>query len=414
MNKIFRVIWSHAQQAWVVVSELVKSHTKTSACTDKRAQVCTSDYFLDKQQDKFKLSLLSLVLLGIFFSSVGSAAWFEDGGSGSRGYNNDTIAVGYNSRAGGGSIAIGGLSKAESSHAVAMGFDAKAIGENSTAVGVRTQAGSNSVAYGYGAKAQGTGSVAIGSQAKVDGNNGAIAIGFKAKAGFQRSVVIGDEATWVTVENKRTSATENGRGQNSVIVGAHAKAARNSTALGSQAEAKAFSATALGSLAKAKGEFSIAIGGGDITNAAIADGHRAIAMGYKSNAGAYAVALGSESKGAGKNSIAIGNLARTTGPDSVVVGANINVTDGQLVAIGYQASAKSHSTALGYKASAGGMHSVAVGEEAKTTPDRATALGNNTVVSVGGGVALGYGSRAETAGNVDGERQLHSVTTEST
>ncbi|MCT8617448.1 hypothetical protein KZ369_10950, partial [Glaesserella parasuis] len=23
-------IWSHAQQAWVVVSELVKSHTKTS------------------------------------------------------------------------------------------------------------------------------------------------------------------------------------------------------------------------------------------------------------------------------------------------------------------------------------------------------------------------------------------------
>ncbi|MCT8822707.1 hypothetical protein KZ426_11195, partial [Glaesserella parasuis] len=24
------VIWSHAQQAWVVVSELVKSHTKTS------------------------------------------------------------------------------------------------------------------------------------------------------------------------------------------------------------------------------------------------------------------------------------------------------------------------------------------------------------------------------------------------
>ncbi|MXO45922.1 hypothetical protein GNY93_06720, partial [Glaesserella parasuis] len=73
MNKIFRVIWSHVQQAWVVVSELVKSHTKTSACTDKRAQVCTSHYFLDKQQDKFKLSFLSLVLLGIFFSPVGLA-----------------------------------------------------------------------------------------------------------------------------------------------------------------------------------------------------------------------------------------------------------------------------------------------------------------------------------------------------
>ncbi|MDP0364883.1 ESPR domain-containing protein, partial [Glaesserella parasuis] len=73
MNKIFRVIWNHVQQAWVVVSELVKSHTKTSTYTDKRAQLCTSHYFLDKQQDKFKLSLLSLVLLGIFFSPVGSA-----------------------------------------------------------------------------------------------------------------------------------------------------------------------------------------------------------------------------------------------------------------------------------------------------------------------------------------------------
>ncbi|MDP0265068.1 hypothetical protein Q7290_10885, partial [Glaesserella parasuis] len=368
--------------------------------------------FLDKQQDKFKLSLLSLVLLGIFFSSVGLAAWFEDGGDGSRGYNNDTIAVGYNSRAGGGSIAMGGLSKAESSHAVAIGFDAQAIGENSTAVGVRTRAGSNSAAYGYGAQAQGTNSVAIGSQAKVDANNGAIAIGFKANAGFQNSVVIGDEAKWVTVENKRTSATENGRGQNSVIVGAYAKAARNSTALGSTAEAKALSATALGSFAKAKGEFSIAIGGGDISNATIADGHRSIAMGYKSNAGAYAVALGSESKGTGANSIAIGNLARTTGADSVVVGANINVTHGQLVAVGYQASAKSHSTALGYKASASGTHSVAVGDQASTTPDRATALGHNTVVSVGGGVALGYGSNASTAGGVEGLKQAHSVVTE--
>ncbi|MDG6462061.1 hypothetical protein QA289_11255, partial [Glaesserella parasuis] len=87
-----------------------------------------------------------------------------------------------------------------------------------------------------------------------------------------------------------------------------------------------------------------------------------------------------------------------------VVGANIDVTDGQLVAIGYQASAKSHATALGYKASAGGMHSVAVGEEAMINVGaaRATALGNNTVVTVGGGVALGYGSKADTAGGVVG------------
>ncbi|MDG6272909.1 hypothetical protein P9K33_10880, partial [Glaesserella parasuis] len=45
---------------------------------------------------------------------------------------------------------------------------------------------------------------------------------------------------------------------------------------------------------------------------------------------------------------------------------------------------------------------------------RATALGNNTVVTVGGGVALGYGSNASTAGGVVGLKQNHSVTTEAT
>ncbi|MDP0118727.1 hypothetical protein Q7357_11145, partial [Glaesserella parasuis] len=37
---------------------------------------------------------------------------------------------------------------------------------------------------------------------------------------------------------------------------------------------------------------------------------------------------------------------------------------------------------------------------------------NNTVVTVGGGVALGYGSKADTAGGVEGLKQAHSVTTE--
>ncbi|MDP0057066.1 hypothetical protein Q7344_11155, partial [Glaesserella parasuis] len=35
----------------------------------------------------------------------------------------------------------------------------------------------------------------------------------------------------------------------------------------------------------------------------------------------------------------------------------------------------------------------------------------NTVVTVGGGVALGYGSRAETRGGIEGEKQTYSVTT---
>ncbi|MCT8585049.1 hypothetical protein KZ399_11620, partial [Glaesserella parasuis] len=65
-------------------------------------------------------------------------------------------------------------------------------------------------------------------------------------------------------------------------------------------------------------------------------------------------------------------------------------------------------------ATAYGTGSVAVGERATTNNqvNRATALGNNSIVTVGGGVALGYGSRADTTGGVDGEKQPHSITTE--
>ncbi|MDO9909935.1 hypothetical protein Q7436_10790, partial [Glaesserella parasuis] len=156
------------------------SHTKTSTYTNKRAQLCTSHYFLDKQQDKFKLSLLSLVLLGIFFSPVGSAAeWFQNGSSaGFRGYNGDSIGIGRDSKVGPGSITIGAQSKAESTTAVAIGFDARALANNSTAVGARTIADFYSAAYGHRARALGTHSVAVGEEAVTNQNiNRATALG---------------------------------------------------------------------------------------------------------------------------------------------------------------------------------------------------------------------------------------------
>ncbi|WP_272951739.1 ESPR-type extended signal peptide-containing protein, partial [Glaesserella parasuis] len=345
MNKIFRVIWSHAQQAWVVVSELVKSHTKTSTYTNKRAQVCTSHYFLDKQQDKFKLSFLSLVLLSIFFNPVlgvqhtGKPYLQDEATKSSLGTDDGTIGIGKKSEAGYGAIAIGEVAKAKARHNVAIGYKA----DSGTQV--------NTITIGYNTKVSG---------------QEAIAIGKESKAG-EKSVVLGGQA-------KGTST--------------------QTVAIGNLATASASQSIAIGARSKSTAEYGIAVGGG-------------------ATAGKNAVAVGRNSNGGGTDSIAIGNSAKTTGADSVVVGANINVTDGQLVAIGYQASAKSHSTALGYKASAGGMHSVAVGESAMTNDGaaRATALGNNTVVTVGGGVALGYGSRAETRGGIEGEKQTYSVTT---
>ncbi|MDP0402650.1 ESPR-type extended signal peptide-containing protein, partial [Glaesserella parasuis] len=209
MNKIFRVIWSHAQQAWVVVSELVKSHTKTSTYTDKRAQVCTSDYFLDKQQDKFKLSLLSLVLLGIFFSSEGLAAeYFVAGASASvNGSDDGTIGIGKESKASYGAVAIGQQAKAEGRHNIAIGYDSNTgthnnsitignntlgSGENVVAIGTRSKAGGRSVVLGGSAEGNTTQTVVIGNLAKATGSQ-SIAIGADAKAEGYGSISIGGD-----------------------------------------------------------------------------------------------------------------------------------------------------------------------------------------------------------------------------
>ncbi|MCT8552020.1 YadA-like family protein, partial [Glaesserella parasuis] len=157
-------------------------------------QVCTSDYFLDKQQDKFKLSLLSLVLIGIFFSPpVGSTEYVVGGASiGSRGYNGDSIGIGREARVGPGSIAIGAISKAESTTAVAIGFDTQATHSDATAVGARSRAAYRSAAYGHHARALGERSVAVGENAVINaGAARATAIGHNSIVTVAGGVALG-------------------------------------------------------------------------------------------------------------------------------------------------------------------------------------------------------------------------------
>ncbi|MWQ35938.1 hypothetical protein F9861_10900, partial [Glaesserella parasuis] len=394
------------------------------AYTDKRAQVCTSDYFLDKQQDKFKLSLLSLVLLGIFFSPSAAAnttntaqPYLRDGATTSNnGHDDGTIGIGKESKASYGAVAIGQKAKAEGRHNVAIGYGAdsgtdansitigyntKVSGQEAIAIGKESKAGGRSVVLGGQAEGTTTQTVVIGNLAKASASQ-SIAIGADAKAEGYGSISIGGDDLDQTdyhannANNGSSRRTTTAKGKASVAIGGLSLATGDgSIVVGPLASASHTEGIAIGARSKSTAEYGIAVGGG-------------------ATAGKNAVAVGRDSKGTGTDSIAIGNSAKTTGADSVVVGASINVTGEKLVAIGREANSGSHSTALGYKASAGGMHSVAVGESAMTNDGaaRATALGNNTVVTVGGGVALGYGSRAETAGNVAGERQAHSVVTE--
>ncbi|MDG6805936.1 hypothetical protein QA263_10930, partial [Glaesserella parasuis] len=272
-----------------------------------------------------------LVLLSIFFSPVGSAAYLQDGAGGPT--DEGSIGIGRDSRVGPGSIVIGQLSNAEGRTAIAIGYFANALPLKS---------------------------IALGTEANVTQSE-AIAIGADASASGSQSVTIGANT-------------------------------------------------------RAEGYGSISIGGDDLdtTEYQTVDGFEQYA---KTTArGRAAIAIGGKSKAVGDGSVVIGPVSQASGKEGVAIGAKSTSNGDYGVAVGSSSVAGSHSASLGYLATAHGTGSVAVGERATTNNqvNRATALGNNSIVLVGGGVALGYGSTAEMAGGVDGARQLHSVTTEST
>ncbi|MFW9272619.1 ESPR-type extended signal peptide-containing protein, partial [Glaesserella parasuis] len=251
MNKIFRVIWSHAQQAWVVVSELVKSHTKTSTCTDKRAQVCTSDYFLDKQQDKFKLSLLSLVLIAIGSSSEAEGR---------------TAILGEGARATGEqAIAIGNLASASKSQSIAIGADVKAEGYGSISIGgddLNTTKYQNSN-YSRTTTTIGKASIAIGGMS--------VAVG-------EGSIVVGPIAYASNVEGIAIGASSKSTADYGIAVGGNANAGSYAIAFGKSATASQVGASAFGENAKATAERATALG-----NNARADMKYGVALGYQSS-----------------------------------------------------------------------------------------------------------------------------------
>ncbi|MCT8738515.1 hypothetical protein KZ332_08685, partial [Glaesserella parasuis] len=344
--------------------------------------------FLDKQQDKFKLGFLSLVLLGIFFSPVGSAAWLQDGssqGSGG-GIDDGSIGIGRNSEVGPGAITIGQFSDASGRTAIAIGYNTKARYHRSIALGTGAKAIQNeAIVIGQDAVASAIQSVAIGTDSQASGYR-SISIGYQADAALE-----------------------------SISLGRQANAAHTQTiAIGAAAIASGSQSVAIGGDTKAEGYGSISIGGDDLntTEYQTVDGFQQYA---KTTArGKAAIAIGGKSKAVGDGSVVIGPVSQATHIEGVAIGAKSTSNGEYGVAVGGNSVAGSHSASLGYLATAHGTGSVAVGERAQTNQvNRATALGNNSIVTVGGGVALGYGSTAETRGGVDGVKQSYSVTEES-
>ncbi|MDE3996375.1 YadA-like family protein, partial [Glaesserella parasuis] len=232
--------------------ELVKSHTKTSAYTDKRAQVCTSDYFLDKQQDKFKLSLLSLVLIAIGSSSEAEGR---------------TVVSGEGANATGEqAIAIGNLAIASGGQSIAIGADTKATGYGSISIGgddLNTTKYQNSN-YFRTTTASGKASITIGGMS--------VAVG-------EGSIVVGPIAYATHAEGIAIGASSKSTADYGIAVGGNANAGSYAVAFGKSATASQVGASAFGENAKATAERATALG-----NNAIADTKYGVALGYQSKA----------------------------------------------------------------------------------------------------------------------------------
>ena len=257
MNQIFRVIWNHATQSWVAVSELTKAHKKQSRNSLKA--VLGGALVL--------LSINTAEAAAVGIESTNGATIVP--GDTKTGPDGVSIGVGTDTSAGANNVAIGKNAK--------VGNDAKG----------RTQPSGQSVAIGggnlphEGARALGQQSVAIGGNTIAEGNS-SIAIGnddvdaavtvsttYTNSDGNTVRGTIGEAYTNLTGKNLHTDGgryKDTKSGEAAVAIGVKAQAGDISVALGTGAAAEKVNAVVLGSGASATFDNSVALGGGSTTD----------------------------------------------------------------------------------------------------------------------------------------------------
>ena len=267
MNRVYKVIWNKGKNCYSVVSEIAKTHGKSSGYRKKAVTAV------------MVLSLLSAGGLtyaedpatpapepdnGRHYFSYGSndsanpkgSNWNNDGAKGA-----SAIAVGqyagaqgtfgmavgqYAGAKGDYGTAVGSFAQAGGTAATATGSSAKAMGEFSTATGSNAVAnGQISAAFGSGANATGTAAIAAGSNA-VANEKTSSAFGSAAKATGVGATALG---VWAQAKSNE-----------SVAVGAYTVAEKHAAAIGPQAKALSEQAVAVGGKAEAQAAFSLAVG----------------------------------------------------------------------------------------------------------------------------------------------------------
>ena len=429
MNKVFRVVWHHATQSWIAVSELSRQKGKTAASADERADISSKGILASTVTTA--LLVLGATMPGTVLAApitanniqptnqhfVSVAATHSDTDiSREANYNNDaakapgSVAIGtgasvaFEDKNGEGygareAIAIGQNATVKlkgkictdctpvedpaSEAAIAIGRDTVAAGKGATALGVGANAEAHgvsiginastnfsSIAIGVESKSLGKNAVAMGSSAKTEANaNNAIAIGNGAYAQKQSDLAVGD--------------------------GAKALDAQGS-AFGVNATASGNGATAIGGLTGASGWLSTSVG-----YSSQSAGSGSFAGGARANAnGSGAISIGMNSTSTNTNSTALGAFANAAGPHSTALGVNASTATGAWYSLASGSSAKAsanYAMASGHTADASAEAAISLGANTTASQINAVALGANATASHINAVALGSNSSTKEA-----------------
>ena len=223
MNKVFKGIWSEARNAYVVVSEMAKSHGTKSCSTKKLLAMLIATGVMTCAS-----------VAPVMAANLAPTDTKIEAGDGASASGQGSVAIGQNAAASGlvgiaigrddiasgtDSIAIGSSTKADQTFSVAVGNDIKftayagtavgqqayASGDNATAIGTMTnvdadynrthddwrKAGAQSTAIGAYAGSWGLASTAVGGFSKAEGKL-ATAVGYNSKANVDYGTALGD------------------------------------------------------------------------------------------------------------------------------------------------------------------------------------------------------------------------------
>ena len=342
MNKVYKVIWSEARNAYVVVSEMAKNMGGKSCSTKKLLAMLVATGVMT----------CAGVAPAMAANPVPEDTKIEVG--------KDASATGYDS------TAIGHGAKASGTDSIAAGVDSSASAIWSIAVGDQANAtAQNAVAVGHGTTASGLASIAIGSQAVASGAD-SIAIGNSVKADNMYSIAIGHDIKSTSYGGTAMGQQANATGEWSTAIGALTNV--DSENLGRVAGVQS---TAIGAYSAAWGNYSTATG-----MFAKAEGDLATANGYNSTAsGAQGTALGYKSEASHDYSMALGSWAATGGR---------------------------FATAVGYASAANAYRSTAIGDYAKAKVKKSVALGAGSVADRVASIntdKVGYGASSTDGGS---------------